>query len=183
VELPAWHPEVYPGSVILVPAPDGFFPRPLDLVSPEPATVDRHDTGDPLVVGPPGDRHYVWLIGDHPGHRPAVLLPLDADFDVRLEAARRFHRRLRRRPAGPPFPLLDLTAQRRGRLIQLLHALDFRLAGAGPRAVATALLDTTAMAVPAIEWKSSALRRKANRLIGDGLALMNGGYRDLLRGD
>jgi len=32
------------------------------------------------------------------------------------------------------------------------------------------------------EWKSSAERRRTQRLIDEALALMNGGYRTLLRG-
>jgi hypothetical protein len=112
----------------------------------------------------------------------AVILLLDAAFDLRIEAVLRFARHLRGRPAGPLPRALDLTPQRRARLIQLLQALDLRLAGAGPREIAAALLDADAAALPAIEWKSSAIRRKANRLIKDALALMNGGYRKLLRG-
>jgi len=133
------------------------------------------------VDGPDG-RHYLSLTGTSPPQGLAVLLPLDSDFDVRLEAAARFHRRLRGRSIGPPSPALALTAQRRSRLIQLLHALDYRLAGVRPRAIAAALLDAEAATLPAVEWKSSALRRKTNRLIGDAVALMRGGYRDLLRG-
>ncbi|VTZ26134.1 conserved hypothetical protein [Methylocella tundrae] len=111
-----------------------------------------------------------------------MILPLDAAFELRIEVMQRFYRRLRGRPAGLPPRALDLTPLRRARLILLLHALDFRLAGAGPRDIAAALIDAEAAALPAIEWKSSATRRKANRLIRDSVALMNGGYRELLRG-
>lgn len=112
----------------------------------------------------------------------AIVLPLDAVFDVRVEAALRFARRLHGRSAGPLPRGLGLTAQRRARLILLLHTLDFRLTGAGRREIATALLDAEAASLPAVEWKSSATRRKANRLIKDAVALMNGGYRTLLAG-
>lgn len=131
--------------------------------------------------GPDG-RHYLSLTGTSPPQGLAVLLPLDRDFDVRLEAAARLYRRLQGRSAGPTAPALALTAPRRNRLIQLLHALDYRLAGVRPRGIASALLDAEAATLPAVEWKSSALRRKANRLIGDAVTLMRGGYRDLLRG-
>jgi len=46
----------------------------------------------------------------------------------------------------------------------------------------TSLIDAENAALPALEWKSSATRRKANRLIHDSVALMNGGYKRLLRG-
>jgi hypothetical protein len=94
----------------------------------------------------------------------------------------RFYRRLRGRPAGPLPQTLQLTALRRARLILLLHALDFRLAGARPREIAAALIDAREASLPALEWKSSAARRRTNRMIADALALMNGEYRKLLRG-
>lgn len=134
-----------------------------------------------VFVDPEGDQ-YLWLSEAESRRGLALILPLDAAFDLRIEAAVRFSRRLRGRPAGPLPRALDLTPQHRIRLIQLLHTLDFRLAGAGPREIAAALLDAKAATLPAIEWKSSATRRKANRLITDSLALMNGGYRKLLRG-
>lgn len=134
-----------------------------------------------VLTDPDGDQ-YLWLTGAGPQRGLAVVLPLDDAFDLRVEAVLRFARRLRGRPAGPLPPGLQLTPQRRARLIQLLHALDFRLAGASRREIATALLDVEAASLPAIEWKSSATRRKANRLISDSLDLMNGGYRKLLRG-
>lgn len=128
-----------------------------------------------------GDQ-YLWLTDADSHHGLAAILPLDAVLDLRIEAVIRFARRLRGRSAGPLPRGLDLTPQRRARLILLLHALDFRLTGAGRRETAAALLDADAATLPAIEWKSSAARRKVNRLIKDALALMNGGYRKLLRG-
>lgn len=145
--------------------------------------ADRQDGANRHLVftDPDGDQ-YLWF-ADAASHRGlAVVLPLDDAFDLRIEAAIRFSRGLRGRTAGPLPRGLDLTVQRRTRLIQLLHALDFRLAGASLREIAAALLDVEAASLPAIEWKSSATRRKANRLISDSLGLMNGGYRELLRG-
>lgn len=135
-----------------------------------------------MILGDSGGNHYFSLSEPDSQRSLAVLLPLDAIIDLRIEAVIRLVRRLRGRSAGPLPRTLDLTPQRRARLIQLLHALDFRLVGAGPREIATALLDAKAATLPAIEWKSSATRRKANRLIRDSQSLMNGGYRKLLRG-
>lgn len=182
-DIPLWRPEVFPGTVILVPAPEGFDgARHLDLSTLGPFAVDwRNTSGHHLVLADSGGDHYLCLAQAQHGRGLAAILPLDATFDLRIEAVIRLHRRLRGRAAGPLFAL-GLTPQRRARLIQLLHALDFRLAGAGPRQIAAALLDAEAQTLPAIEWKSSATRRKANRLIRDAQGLMNGGYRKLLRG-
>lgn len=121
-------------------------------------------------------------MNDGAPRRPAIILPLDASLEIRLEVASRFVRRLQGGAAGPLPRALQLTVQRRTRLILLLHALDFRLGGAGPRDIAASLIDAEDAALPALEWKSSATRRKANRLIHDSIALMNGGYKRLLRG-
>jgi hypothetical protein len=156
---------------------------PLDLTSAGPVLADRQTGEDRhLILRESGGDHRLWLHGVDAANRPAVLIPLDKSLELRIEALWRFYRRLRGRPAGPPPRALQLTSLRRARLILLLHALDFRLAGAGPRDIAAALLDAEEAALPAIEWKSSATRRKVNRLISDGLALMNGGYHKLLRG-
>lgn len=181
---PFWRPEVFPGTLIVVPAPQGFDGVfNIDLATLGVLTVDRQDSIERhLVFADHQGDQYLWLTDIDARHGLAVILPLDAVLDLRIEAVIRFARRLRGHAAGPLPRGLDLTPQRRARLIQLLHALDFRLTGAGPRDIAAALLDVEAASLPAIEWKSSAIRRKANRLITDAIALMNGGYRKLLRG-
>jgi len=180
-----WRPEVFPGTVILAPAPKGFEGKSLAaLPDLAPLVIDRQDGAEHHVVlaDPDGD-HYLWQPDGDSGRGLAVILPLDDASDLRLEAIGRLLRRLRGQPSGPLPSGLRLTPQQRLHLIQRLHALDFHLVGAGPRDIAAALLDKNAALLPAIEWKSSATRRKANRLIRDALALMNGGYRKLLRGD
>jgi len=180
-----WRPEVFPGTVIVAPAPQGYEARkPLALPDILPFAADRQDGSEyhNILADPDGD-HYLWRPDDNHSRCLAVVLPLDDTADLRLEAIGRFLRCLRGRSGGPLPTGLQLTPMRRARLIQLLHALDYRLTGAGPRVVAAALVDKDAATLPAIEWKSSAARRKANRLIRDAQALMNGGYRKLLRGD
>ena len=51
------------------------------------------------------------------------------------------------------------------------------------REIAAVLLDSSAQTIPAIEWKNVALRKKINRIVASAIALMNGGYLTLLRGD
>jgi hypothetical protein len=133
------------------------------------------------VIGDARGNIHVWMNERAPS-RPAIILSLDASLEIRIEVASRFVRLLHGGAAGPLPRALQLTAQRRARLILLLHVLDFRLGGASARDIAAALIDAEDTALPAIEWKSSATRRKANRLIHDSMALMNGGYKRLLRG-
>jgi hypothetical protein len=179
-----WRPEIAPATLILAPAPDGFDAGVLtDQALSGGLSADRQDGDDRyIILGDSQGDHPIWLHGADAARRPSVILPLDAAFELRAAMMWRFYRRLRGRPAGPLPRALQLTPLRRVRLILLLHALDFRLAGTGLRDITAALIDAREATLPAIEWKSSAARRKATRLVRDSLALMNGGYRKLLRG-
>ena len=155
-----------------------------DPVAFSPALADWQDGNDRhLVLYDPDGEHRLWLHGDDAMFRPAVVLPLDDMFELRIEASLRLYRHLRGQPAGKLPHTLDLTPMRRERLIQLLHVLDYRLTGSKPRAIAAAMIDTDATEMSAAEWKSSGLRRKTRHWISQAEALMNGGYRKLLRGE
>lgn len=107
---------------------------------------------------------------------PAVLLPFDGLFEVRVAAALRLWRALRgRRPGANP---AALSEARRNRLILALRALDGRLDGATHRAIAAALFG--AEAIPKRDWISHELRDRTARLVRLGMTMMNGGYRRLL---
>lgn len=179
-----WRPEIAAATLILAPAPEGFDPNILiDPALSGGLSADHQDGADRYVIltDPQGD-HPIWLHGAGAARRPSIILPLDAAFELRAAMMWRFYRRLRGRSAGPLPRGFQLTPLRRRRLILLLHTLDFRLAGAGLRDITAALIDARDARLPAIEWKSSASRRKATRLVRDSLALMNGDYRKLLRG-
>ena len=167
----------------MVPAPAAFDGTFLDPLNIQRLIADHRDGNDRyLLFGDTAGDHRLALHGVEAVHRPAAIIPFDEDFELRVGVLRRFYHRMRGRSVEQPPRQLQLTPMRRARLILLLHALDFRLNGARPRDIAAALLDAEAAKLPAIEWKSSATRRKANRLIKDALALMKGGYRKLLRG-
>ena len=122
-------------------------------------------------------------VGDSGGIEPgftgtpsnAVLLPLDDLFEVRLAAALRVWQQLNGRKPAAPAPL---SRQRSERLILALRALDGRQAGATHREIAAALFGAERVAGSA--WISHDLRDRTARLVRLGLALMNGGYRQLL---
>jgi hypothetical protein len=111
-----------------------------------------------------------------------VLLPVDPTFDLRLQVALRFVRRLRGERTKLLPAALRLTPLQKTRLVRLLHAFDIRDAGGGPREVASQVLGSDQARLPAIEWKDSHARRAANRLIHDALALVDHGYLKLLCG-
>lgn len=125
--------------------------------------------------------HRLWLRDATPGQPLAAVIPLDKDFITRLASLLRFHRRLLGRAAGPLPRGWPLTAYRLARLSLILRALDLRDEGATYRRIATALGRDDATRLSASDWKMSASRSFVVRLVRDGIALMNGDYRKLLR--
>jgi hypothetical protein len=108
----------------------------------------------------------------------AVLIPIDADFGTRADAAMRLWRTITGQPRGSRWA--RLTRQRRQRLTLALRALDGRLAGESYRVIGQGLFEPTR--IPAGPgWKTHELRDQTIRLVRAGLELMRGGYRDLLR--
>ena len=180
----AWLPELSPGTLILEPAPAGF-----DHLTSLDATQlglivadDADDEGRELVVNDGSGELHVRLPGDHTPTRSAILLPPDISFELRLDVALRFVRRLRGQRVKLLPAALRLTVFQKRRLIELLHAFDVHDAGGGPRDVAAEVLISDHARLPSVEWKDSHARRKANRLIHDSIALVERGYLKLLRG-
>lgn len=169
-----WSPAASAFTVYLSPAPPDF-PTAWDLGSFKDVATWIED-GE-LTIGPFGRAHLLTYRFGSPVTPLAILVPLDTDLPTRLDAALRLWRRLTQGAAEPPG---TLTPQRRARLVETLRALDARLSDASTREIAKALFGTGS--VPkGPEWKSHDLRSRTKRLVTAGLALMNGGYRDLLR--
>jgi len=125
-----------------------------------------------------GLEHRLWLREPPVAGMPyAAELPLDEDFEPRAHAAGRLSRALGGYPAGPVFQ--ELSPQRRQRLALALRALDASSDGHTYRAIAEELFGTKD--IPERAWKTHDLRNRTIRLVQTGLALMRGGYRELLR--
>ncbi|WHO37793.1 DUF2285 domain-containing protein [Sphingobium sp. AP49] len=137
--------------------------------------------GRHIVVADAAGEHRLWLRDATPGRPLAAVIPLDKDFLTRIASLLRFHRRLLGRRAGPLPRGWPLTAYRLARLDLILRALDLRHDGATYRQIATALGRDEAARLSASDWKMSASRSFVVRLVRDGIAMMNGDYRKLLR--
>jgi hypothetical protein len=139
------------------------------------------------VLGPPEVRCWRLRVGDE--RFPIIVAsaygpetPLDAHIlldhmaDDRLEAVARFWSALRRNTAA-----IDprLTKQRKRRLRDVLRAVDAREDKASYRVIAEALFPQHR--IDAASWAGNALRETTIRLVRDGLKLVDGGYRALLR--
>jgi hypothetical protein len=142
-----------------------------------PANLRRTPDGWYVHLRAGGVEHRM-LLPEAPiaGAHYGAVLPFDEAFDLRAHAARRLQRALAGRPPGAAFR--SLSAQRRTRLALALRALDARLDGATYRTVAEALFGPDR--IPSRGWKTHDLHQRTVRLVGLGLALMRGGYRDLL---
>ncbi|SNT19025.1 hypothetical protein SAMN06295912_15510 [Sphingomonas laterariae] len=179
----AWRPELTAVALILDFAPDGFKaaapvdPRALGALLADQAGIDgRH-----VIVADAAGEHRLWLRDPQPGRPLAAVIPLDKDFITRIASLLRFHRRLLGRASGPLPRGWPLTAYRLARLDLMLRALDLRDEGATYREIATALGRDDAARLSASDWKMSASRSFVVRLVRDGIAMMNGDYRKLLR--
>jgi len=168
-----WLPTATPFTIVLAPAPPELVvAETLPLPLAEPRSFSPYE-----AIGSPGHEQPILLLGDAGLATLAAAVPLDADLPQRVGALMRLWRRL---VAGAGEPAGALTAQRRRRLVETLRALDAHLEGATTREVAGGLFGEERLPTGA-EWKSHDLRSRAKRLIAAGRALMNGGYRALLR--
>ena len=106
-----------------------------------------------------------------------VELPFDRDFEFRAGAGMRLWRGLNGRPQGAPPHAI--TAHRRRRIALALRASDARSDGATYREIAEVILP--AQRIPERDWRTHEVRDQIKRLVKTGFALVQGGYRALLR--
>jgi hypothetical protein len=173
---PIWLPHLDSVLVLIAPAPQEF--RSASRLRVTASFERRTSEGTFVVFGQGLDRLPAMFVGSAGAATPiAALVPLDADFAVRTDAALRFWRLVSGRPQAAS---MLLTVQRRRRLVLTLRALDGRLAGETYRGIAQGLFGSTR--IPATgAWKTHDLRDRTIRLVRAGVGLMRGGYLNLLR--
>ncbi|QHP67965.1 DUF2285 domain-containing protein [Bradyrhizobium sp. LCT2] len=124
-----------------------------------------------------GAKHRLWLSKlPASGSAVALDLPLDTNFELRLQAARRLWLALEHRPLGTP--PLALPAFKRRRLILALRALDGWQEGNSYRQIALGLFGGHRIAERG--WKTDDLRSRTIRLVKLGRRLMRLRCRALL---
>lgn len=116
------------------------------------------------------------LSGVPPDIPLAALVPLDGDGFDRIQAIDRLLRALLGRTVRNDG---RLTPQQKRRQRHMLQATDGRMNGATYRDIACVLFGVERVASE--PWKTSALRDVTTALVRDGLAMIAGGYRALLR--
>ena len=111
------------------------------------------------------------------GAAHAIELPMDSSFELRSQAAQSLWRAMSGRSPRPP--LSEPSVRRRQQMTLVLRALDGRNEGQSYRAIAEGIFGKKQ--IPERAWKTHDLRNRTIRLVKRGLALMRGGYRELLR--
>ncbi|MCQ9155191.1 DUF2285 domain-containing protein [Acidomonas methanolica] len=179
-----WLPEHSPGTLILAPARGRWKSRrPFDPAAIGPILAERADAnGRELIVRDISGDVHIWLTDEAAAEHPMVVVPPDGAHRLRLDLASRFIRRLLGHPVGLLPPKLRLTDLQRRHYIQLLHTADLYEEGGEPRDVASRVLHSEQAALPAIEFKDTAARKRADRLIKDAVAMVSREYLKLLRG-
>jgi len=179
-----WRAEVFPGVLLLTEAPSVFATAPFSAAAIGPVFDERVDgDGREIVIRDSSGELRVSLLHAEAESRPAILLPLDDMIELRLDVATSLVRRLCRKHVDLLSARLRLTPLQKARLIQLLHSFDIHRDGGGRRDVANEVLNSKQATLPSVEWKDSAARRKATRLIQDATVLVDRGYLKLLHGD
>lgn len=128
------------------------------------------------VCGEKRDRIPVLFLGVASPEGPLdFVIPYTANTQGSLNAITRFLSLQR----GRALPDSRITPQRRQRFRQLLQTFDARSCGASHRDIAAALFGRHRISGP--DWHESSLRYATLRLVHDGVELVRGRYRDILR--
>jgi hypothetical protein len=152
-------------------------PISLDFASLPNGELRLSADGWHAVLWSGGATHRMWLKTlPVVGAAHAIELPMDSSFELRSQAAQSLWRAMSGRSPRPP---LSEHSRRRQQMTLVLRALDGRNEGQTYRAIAEGLFGKKQ--IPERAWKTHDLRNRTIRLVKRGLALMRGGYRELLR--
>jgi hypothetical protein len=124
-----------------------------------------------------GIAHQLWLPRAAPDAAAfyGTFLPLDAFYELRSHAARRFWRSVEGRRPGPDFRAMP--DQLRQWHVLSLRALDARMHGESYRTIARVLLGFNGTKE---DWEIDPRKNKVRRLVVHATKMMRGGYRLLL---
>lgn len=176
VEQPIyWAPEVDAAVVHLVETPSALATGPSLVAELAGAPAKQDDTGYHLRLGG-SNGCQISLVGGARVSKPlAAIIPLDAKAHDRLASVTRFIKQ----QSGHYAPDKRLAPSQRRRLGHMLRAVDGRTEGATYFDIAHALFGSRFVKTP--DWQESSFRYTTFRLVRDGLKMVDGGYRQLLK--
>lgn len=173
-----WRPEDDTDAVILRPAPALLEPSSRSLSPPDGSVDTTSEDGCHIQRDlTDGQRLHLVLPEDGKADRHlAAVIPLGVEGFDRTEAVLRLLASLHGRTIPHD---TRMTRQQLLRGKRMLRAIDGRRAGASQRQIARILFPLVSLTRD--EWQSAPERHATRQLIKDGLALIAGGYRRLLR--
>lgn len=170
-----WTPQADPAALLLTQGPSPAEGLSVSAEDLRAITLVEHAATAIRIAldGRPFD-----IAFDDVAKRPplAAVIMLDDMTPDRLVALSRFWNAIASKQV-PPDP--RTTDQRRQRARQMLRAIDARAHGATYRMIAEGLFPRHEIDPAA--WVGTAIRETTIRLVRDGLKLVHGGYRSLLR--
>ncbi len=170
-----WTPETDPGVINLVQTPAPLTAGAASGIDIHFVASRRNADGLHGRIPLPGASQLMLVDGTRPDRSMAVIIPLDSAARDRLSAVERFIRS----QSGHGVQDTRLTAAQRRRLAQMLRALDGRKEGASYLDLAIVLFGRRL--IDPANWHESSFRYTTLRLVRDGLRMVDGGYRQLLR--
>ena len=175
-----WAPEAVPTIVPVRPSllAGSHTHVRLDLNELNESQFRQGPDGWHAVLYLRGVEHRIWL-KEAPIIAAAytVEFPFDRDFEFRVGAGMRLWRGLNGWPQGAPPHAI--SAHRRRRIALALRASDAQTDGATYYEIAEVMLP--AQLISRRDWGTHEVRDQIKRLVKTGLALVQGGYRALLR--
>ena len=179
LQAPLWSPHVHPNAVMLLPVrhETGMRGPRIRLADLNGLDLRRAADGWHGIWQADGISHQLWLPRAAPDAAAfyGTFLPLDAFYELRSHAARRFWHSVEGRRPGPEFR--TMPAQLRQFHILSLRSLDARLHGESYRTIAKVLLGFSGTKE---DWEIDPRKNKARRLVAHGINMMRGGSRLLL---
>lgn len=166
---------VDPAVLILTRVPE-FLPSDSPTPVAEHSDARNSPEGRYAVYDAGLTLQLLFLPGATARHPLAALVPLDGETMDRIHALTRLWRNCR---GLKPLTDTRMTALRRRRLRLMMQAVDGRSNGASYREIAIAIYGRDRVA--AEPWKTSPLRDSVIGLVEGGVAMIGGGYLDLLR--
>lgn len=171
-----WLPKLFPATVIVTDAPDGFEADGLPDLEKLGAVARRSDDGLHALVADDNGDHRFWIPHGGVLLSTAILIPRDRHFLWRVRSAMRLHLKLEGKPSRGWPREQRLTPFQLRRTALMLRAWDGVESGASRRHVAGVILNDDVKALRAIDWQNAPERRRISRLLKAARQAIEGGY-------
>lgn len=173
---PLWSPRLFPATVIVTIAPEGFAADALPDPEKLAAVASRTEDGLHALVAADDGEHRLWIPHDGFLFSTAIVIPRDRYFLWRVRNAVRLHLKLEGKPSRGWPREQRLTRFQLHRAALMLRAWDGVESGASRRHVAGIILNDDVGALRAIDWHNAPERRRLSRLLKAARQTIEGGY-------